>query len=79
MSPTEKSYLETDTDGRPLQLGDYYEVAYGPASSLERTSAGTLIEIDLESSSYTFEADDGSEFTVADDAIDSVRRVERPG
>jgi hypothetical protein len=75
MSSHDKSHRETDADGEALEVGNYYEVVHGPASSPERTTAGRLIKIDVESSVFTFELDDGSEITVADDAIDGARRM----
>ncbi|HEX6285900.1 MAG TPA: hypothetical protein VFZ80_00310 [Acidimicrobiia bacterium] len=75
MSPTRRTFDETDDERRPLQLGDRYEIVHGPASSPERTTDGVLVDIDQTKKTYTFELEDGSRISVADDEIDGVRRL----
>ena len=75
MSPARQTFDETDEEGRPLQLGDRYEIVHGPASSPERTTDGVLVDIDRSAKTYTFELKDGSRISVADDEIDGIRRL----
>ena len=73
----QKSFEEQTATGHPLEVGEFYEVVHGPASSLERTTDARLVDIDLRTKAYTFELPDGTRMSVADDAIDSVRHVPR--
>lgn len=76
MNTERQSFEETDEHGRPLRVGDCYEIVQGPASSPRRTTTGTLVDIDLEAKVYTFDLDDGSRVSIADDQIDGIRQVE---
>lgn len=76
MSQEQRSYEETDQEGRGLRVGRCYEIVQGPASSPERTTTGVLVGIDLDSKAYTFELDDGSRISMADNEIDGIRHVE---
>lgn len=75
MSEVEKSFEEETASGDPLTVGEFYEVVHGPASSLERTTDARLVDIDLRTKAYTFELGDGTRISIADDAIDSARKV----
>lgn len=75
MGSQRQTFDEADQEGQPLRLGQSYEIVHGPASSNERTTEGVLVDIDTEAKAYTFELEDGSRITVADDEIDGIRQI----